>query len=179
MVRLIGGLFLVVTIAFWKRHSVARYVCSLAPLTPLTRSAALHFAPQRSASLVHSLQGLARSHHSLPRGTVEIHESVLMLKSRFTGTNAILVVTRNTPNVITEENFYQYYRIDFFATTASLLCIKGASSWELQSPKTTRQSISIPVGGGYLGRQLRYDQIWLIKYLQKNRKFLIDHIPNF
>ena len=35
------GLFLVVTITFLTGHSVARYVCSLAPLTPLTRSASL------------------------------------------------------------------------------------------------------------------------------------------
>ena len=56
----------------------------LAPLTPLTRSAALCFATL--ASLARSLHGLARSHHglahslrSLPRGTVEIHEYVFTL----------------------------------------------------------------------------------------------------
>ena len=41
-----------------KGHSVARYIRSLAPLTPLTRSTALRFAPQRSASL-RSLRSLA------------------------------------------------------------------------------------------------------------------------
>ena len=89
------GLFLLVTIAFLKGHSVARYVRSLAPLTPLTRSAALRFATL--ASLARSIHGLAHSLHSLSRGTVEILEYVFTLLSRFTGTNAIVVVTRNTP----------------------------------------------------------------------------------
>jgi len=89
------GLFLLVTIAFWTGHSVARYVRSLAPLTPLTRSAALRFATL--ASLARSVHGLAHSLRSLPRGTVEIHESVFMLKSRTMGTNVIFVITRNTP----------------------------------------------------------------------------------
>ena len=57
----VKGLFLLVTIAFWKGHSVARYVCSLAPLT---RSAALHFA--MFASLARSLRSQARSLTSLP-----------------------------------------------------------------------------------------------------------------
>ena len=57
-------------------QSVARYVRSLAPLTPLT--------PQRSASLrslllVRSVHGLAHSLCSLPRGTVDILEYVFML----------------------------------------------------------------------------------------------------
>ena len=55
---------------------------SLAPLTPLTRSAALHFA--------HSLR-------SLPRGTVEILENVFTLLTRFTGRNAFFIFTRITP----------------------------------------------------------------------------------
>ena len=50
------GLFLLVTIAFLTGHSVARYVHSLAPLTLLTRSAALRFATVVSlARYVHSL----------------------------------------------------------------------------------------------------------------------------
>ena len=60
---------------------------SLAPLTPLTRSAALRFA--MLASLAHSVHGLAHSLHSLPRGTVEIHESVFMLKSHFNGNKRV------------------------------------------------------------------------------------------
>ena len=84
------GLVLLVTIAFLTGHSVARYVRELAPLTPLTRSAALRFA---------TLASLARSLRSLPHGTVEIHEYVFMLKSRFTGTIEILIVRRNTPCV--------------------------------------------------------------------------------
>ena len=40
---------------------------------------------------------LAHSLCSLPRGTVEIHESVFTLKTRSTGTNMFDVVTRNTP----------------------------------------------------------------------------------
>ena len=51
----------------------------------------LHSAPLRYARL---LRSQARS---LPCGTVEIHESVFTLKSRFTGTIEILVVARNTP----------------------------------------------------------------------------------
>ena len=90
-----SGLFLLMTIAFLTGHLVARYVRSLAPLTPLTCSAALHFATL--ASLAHSVHRLAHSLRSLPRGTVEIYESVFTLKSRFMGTNAILVITRNAP----------------------------------------------------------------------------------
>ena len=64
---------------------------SLALLTPLTRSAALHFAMlallARSAALhfatlallARSVHGLAHSLRSLPRGTVEILEYVFML----------------------------------------------------------------------------------------------------
>ena len=76
-------------------HSVARYVLLLAPLTPLTRSAALRFATL--TTLARSVHGLAHSLRSLPRGTVEILECVFTLLSRFTGTNAFLALTRNTP----------------------------------------------------------------------------------
>ena len=54
-------------------------------------------APQRSALPARSVHGLAHSLRSLPRGTVEIHESVFTLRTRSMGTNAIIVVTRNTP----------------------------------------------------------------------------------
>ena len=70
----------------------------LAPLTPLTRSAALRFATL--ASLARSVHGLAHSLCSLPRGTVEIHKSVFTLKSRFKEVNVFDVVTRSTPSVI-------------------------------------------------------------------------------
>ena len=73
------------------------YACSLALLTPLTRSAALRFATL--ALLARSVHGLAHSLRSLPCGTVEIHESVFMLRSRSKETNAIVVVTINTPTV--------------------------------------------------------------------------------
>merc|ERR1712168_1620344 len=63
------GLFLVVTIAFLKGHSVARYVRSLAPLTSLTRSAALRFATL--ASLARFVHELAHSLHSLPCGRLK------------------------------------------------------------------------------------------------------------
>merc|ERR1712168_840805 len=91
------GLFLVVTIAFLTGHSVARYIRSLAPLTPLTRSAALRFATL--ALLARSIHGLAHSLCSLPCGTVEINESVFTLKSHFNETNVFDVVTRNMPLV--------------------------------------------------------------------------------
>ena len=78
-------------------HSVARYVRSLAPLTSLTRSAALRIA--KLASLACSVHGLAHSLRSLPRGTVEIHESVFTLRTRLAGAYAFLVFTRNTPIV--------------------------------------------------------------------------------
>ena len=64
--------------AFWKGHSVARYVHSLAPLTPLSRSAVLRFA--MLASLARSIHGLAHSLRLLPCGTVEILEYVFTLK---------------------------------------------------------------------------------------------------
>ena len=81
-------------------HSVARYVCSLAPLTPLTpltRSAVLRF--DTLASLACSVHGLAHSLPSLPHGTVEIPEYVFMLLSRYMGIK-VIVVTRNTPYVL-------------------------------------------------------------------------------
>ena len=62
------------------RDSVARYVRSLAPLTPLTRSAAFRFA--MLALLDRSVNGLAHSLRSLPRGTVENLEYVFTLLSR-------------------------------------------------------------------------------------------------
>ena len=77
-------------------HSVARYVLSLAPLTPLTRSAALHFPTL--ALLPRSVHGLAHSLRSLPHGTVDIHKYVFALKTRLAGMNAFFVFTRNTPN---------------------------------------------------------------------------------
>ena len=81
-------------------HSVARYVHSLAtltplaPLTPLTRSAALHFATL--ASPTRSIQGLAHSLCSLFREIVETLEYAFTLKTHFTGTIEVLVVTGNT-----------------------------------------------------------------------------------
>ena len=53
-------------------------------------------APLRYARSVH---GLAHSLRSLPCGTVEILEYVFTLLSRFTGTNAFFIFTRNTPYV--------------------------------------------------------------------------------
>ena len=80
------------TTAFGTGHSVARYVCSLAPLT---YSAARRFA--LLATLACSVHGLAHSLRSLPRGTIEILENVFTLLSRFMGTNAFLFFTRDTP----------------------------------------------------------------------------------
>ena len=74
------SLFLLVTIVFLTGHKVARYVRSLAPLTPLTRSAALRLPTL--ASLARSIPGLAHSFRSLPRGTVEVHESVFIAHSK-------------------------------------------------------------------------------------------------
>merc|ERR1711872_164987 len=51
------------------------------------------------ASLAHSVHGLAHSLCSLPRGTVVIHRTVFMLRSRSKETNAIVAVTRNTPSI--------------------------------------------------------------------------------
>ena len=62
-------------------HLVARYICSLAPLTPLTRSALLRLATL--TSLACFFHGLPHSLRSLPRGTVEILEYVFTLLSRF------------------------------------------------------------------------------------------------
>ena len=86
------GLFLLVTIAFLKGHSVARYVRSLVPLTPLTRSTSLRFATL--ASLARSVHRLTHSLRSLPRGTVEIHEYVFTLKSRYKTQKLSLLETR-------------------------------------------------------------------------------------
>ena len=73
-------------------HSVACYVHSLPPLTLLT-----HYAALRLTRFARSVHGLAHSLRSLPRGTVENLEYVFTLLSRFTGTNALFVFTRNTP----------------------------------------------------------------------------------
>ena len=50
------------------------------------------------ASLARFVHGLAHSLRSLPRGTVENVEYVSTLSSRFTGTNAFFIFTRNTPS---------------------------------------------------------------------------------
>ena len=55
-----------------------------------------HSAALRFALLARSIHGLAHSLCSLPRGTVENLEYVFTLLSRFTGTNAFFIVTRNT-----------------------------------------------------------------------------------
>ena len=60
------------TIAFLTGHSVARYVRSLAPLTPLSCSATLRFATL--ASLTHFACGM-----------VEVHEYVFALLARSMG----------------------------------------------------------------------------------------------
>merc|ERR1711931_262406 len=69
---------------------------SLHSLAP-HRSASLRFATL--ASLACSVHGLAHSLCSLPRGTVEILEYVFTLLSRFTGSNAFFIFTRNTPTI--------------------------------------------------------------------------------
>ena len=62
------------------------------------RSALLRLARFATlALLARSVHRLAHSHRSLPRGTVEILEYVFTLLSHFTGTNAFLALTRNTP----------------------------------------------------------------------------------
>ena len=67
---------MMMAIAFLTGHSVARYVCSLALLTPLTRFAALHCA--LLASLV--LHSRARSLTALtPSWDSEIHSYVFTL----------------------------------------------------------------------------------------------------
>ena len=60
------------TIAFLTGHSVARNICSLAPLTPLTSSAVLRFAIL--VLLARSLYRLAHSLCSIPGEIVEIHK---------------------------------------------------------------------------------------------------------
>ena len=70
------------------------------PLRRLLRSFARTTHSIRSATLVllaRSIQGLAHSLHSLPCGTFEILEYLFTLLSRFTGTNAFFIFTRNTP----------------------------------------------------------------------------------
>ena len=55
-----------------------------------------HFATL--ASLARSVHGLAHSLRSLPRGMVEIHESVFTLKTHSMGMNVKVAVTGNTPS---------------------------------------------------------------------------------
>ena len=91
-------------------RSLATFVRSHRSLAPLTRFAALHYA--RLASLARSIHGLAHSLRSLPRGTVEIHEYVFMLKSRSTGTlksSSLQLAFQNlgpegTPNIQIKHN---------------------------------------------------------------------------
>ena len=61
-----GGCFYSKTIAFLTGHLVARYIRSLAPLTPLTHSAVLCLAP-----LARSVHRFSHSLRSQPNGTVE------------------------------------------------------------------------------------------------------------
>ena len=70
-------------------RSLATIVCS---------HRSLHSAPLRYAQFARSLRSRARSLTSLPP-SVEIHESVFMLKSCFTGKIEILDVTGNTPSI--------------------------------------------------------------------------------
>ena len=52
------------------------------------------------ALIGHSIRQLAHSLCSLLRGTAEIYEYALTLKSRFTGTIKTLVARKNKPNII-------------------------------------------------------------------------------
>ena len=72
------GLFLLLTIAFFSGHSIARHIRSLALLTQLTRSAALHFATL--ALLACSIHKPAHYLHSLSHGSVDA-------KNEFHGNN--------------------------------------------------------------------------------------------
>ena len=51
---------------------------------------------------------------------VEIHESVFTLKSRFTGTIEILVITGNTPNVEIKEPRHSEFLISRFGLSLIL-----------------------------------------------------------
>ena len=82
-------------------------------LTPFGHSHPL-LTPQR---YIHSIHVLAHSLCSLSRGTVEIHEYVFSLLSRFTGTNAFLVVTRNTPSVSLSNNEQTHHLLFRFPPT--------------------------------------------------------------
>jgi len=64
---------------------------------PLGRSLCSFARTAHSATLARSVHGLAHSLRSLPRRTVEILEYVFTLLSRFTGSNAFFIFTRNTP----------------------------------------------------------------------------------
>ena len=115
-------------------HSVTRYVCSLAPLTPLTRFVALRFATL--ALLARSIHRLAHSLRSLPHGTVENLEYVFTLLSRFTGTNAFLVVSRSTPNVLApvKQRAGVFVPQDFVMTISFVeFCLRGESCNAQQS----------------------------------------------
>ena len=63
-------------------HSAHSLRSTLLPITTL-------------ASFAHFVHGLAHLPCSLSHGTVEIHDYVLTLKTCFTGTNAVIYVTRN------------------------------------------------------------------------------------
>ena len=80
----------------------------------------------RSASLAHAIHGLAHSLRSLPRGTVEILEYMLTLRTRSMGINAIVVVTRNTPEVI----LMRLLRCIIKATWETLLRLWSINLWE-------------------------------------------------
>ena len=66
------GVFLYVTIMFLMGHSVARYACLLAPLTPL-------IALQHSALLARSVHGLTQFAHSLVRQLIFVNIKILEL----------------------------------------------------------------------------------------------------
>ena len=105
---------------------LARYVRSLALLTPLTRYAALRFNTlcfATLASLARSVQGLAHSLCSVPRGTVKILEYVFTLLSRFTGSNARFIFTRNTPE---ERSLFALVRLALMPRWHLLDAVSGA-----------------------------------------------------
>ena len=117
------------TIAFWKDHSVARLIHLLASLIPLTSSAV--FCSIILSSLAQSVYELGHSLSSLPCGTIEIHEYVFTLWTRFTGTNTFWVVSRNTPREGNADLFWQSVMVKLIllpcgGDNKDLICINHA-----------------------------------------------------
>ena len=124
-------------------HSFAHYVCSLAPLTPLTNSAALRFP--MLAFLARSVHGLAHSPRSLPRGTVNFLnmcsccERIWREETRFWSSLETHPLSQNWNFMLTHIHFYSLRFIGNFLIMKNIHIQKKVAKtngWKKKAPSS-------------------------------------------